>query len=85
MNSSLQVLRRILHFAAEWGAIEKAPKIKLYPANVNGSTLLETKRRLGISRRVGPLGVRCHGVGRYRNAARRVLSLTLGSNHLDKW
>ena len=31
MNSSLQVLRRILHLAAEWGAIEKAPRIKLLP------------------------------------------------------
>jgi integrase len=31
VNSSLQVLRRILHLAVEWGAIEKAPKIKLLP------------------------------------------------------
>lgn len=31
VNSSLQVLRRILHVAADWGAIEKAPKIKLLP------------------------------------------------------
>ena len=31
VNSSLQVLRRILHVAAEWGVIEKAPKIKLLP------------------------------------------------------
>ena len=31
VNSSLQVLRRILHLAAEWGAIERAPKIKMLP------------------------------------------------------
>ncbi len=31
VNSSLQVLRRILHLAVEWGVIEKAPKIKLLP------------------------------------------------------
>jgi integrase len=31
INSSLQVLRRILHLAAEWGVIEKVPKIKLLP------------------------------------------------------
>jgi integrase len=31
VNSSLQVLRRILHIAAEWGVIEKVPKIKLLP------------------------------------------------------
>lgn len=31
VNSSLQVLRRILHIAVEWGAIEKAPKIRLLP------------------------------------------------------
>jgi integrase len=31
VNSSLQVLRRILHLAAEWGVIEKAPQIKLLP------------------------------------------------------
>ena len=31
VNSSLQVLRRILHLAADWGAIEKAPQIKLLP------------------------------------------------------
>src|SRR2546422_2404330 len=31
VNSSLQVLRRILHVAADWGVIEKAPKIKLLP------------------------------------------------------
>ena len=31
VNSSLQVLRRILHVAAEWGVIEKVPKIKLLP------------------------------------------------------
>ena len=31
VNSTLQVLRRILHVAADWGVIEKAPKIKLLP------------------------------------------------------
>jgi integrase len=31
VNSSLQVLRRILHLAADWGVIEKAPQIKLLP------------------------------------------------------
>jgi len=31
VNSSLQVLRRMLHIAVEWGAIEKAPRIKLLP------------------------------------------------------
>ncbi len=31
VNSSLQVLRRILHVAVDWGVIEKAPKIKLLP------------------------------------------------------
>jgi integrase len=31
VNSSLQVLRRVLHLAAEWGAIERAPKIKMLP------------------------------------------------------
>jgi integrase len=31
VNSSLQVVRRILHLAAEWGVIENAPKIKLLP------------------------------------------------------
>jgi len=31
VNSSLQVLRRILHLAVDWGVIEKAPRIKLLP------------------------------------------------------
>jgi len=31
VNSSLQVLRRILHVADDWGVIEQAPKIKLLP------------------------------------------------------
>jgi len=31
VNSSLQVLRRILHLAVDWGAIEKAPRIQLLP------------------------------------------------------
>jgi len=31
VNSSLQVLRRILHVAADWGVIEKPPKVKLLP------------------------------------------------------
>lgn len=31
VNSSLQVLRRILHLAAEWGVIERAPKIRMLP------------------------------------------------------
>jgi integrase len=31
VNSSLQVLRRMLHVAAEWGVIAKVPKIKLLP------------------------------------------------------
>jgi Phage integrase SAM-like domain len=31
VNSSVQVLRRILHIAAEWGAVEKVPKIKMLP------------------------------------------------------
>jgi len=31
VNSSLQVLRRIMRLAAEWGAIEVAPLIKMLP------------------------------------------------------
>ena len=31
VNSSLQVLRRVLRCAADWGVIEKAPQIKLLP------------------------------------------------------
>jgi integrase len=31
VNSALQVLRRILHLAAEWGVIEKVPNIRLLP------------------------------------------------------
>ena len=31
VNSSLQVLRRILRLAAEWGLIEAAPRIKMLP------------------------------------------------------
>jgi integrase len=31
VNSSLQVLRRTLRLALEWGVIEKAPKVKLLP------------------------------------------------------
>jgi len=31
VNSSLQVLRRVLHIATDWGVIERAPKIKLLP------------------------------------------------------
>jgi integrase len=31
VNSSLQVLRRILHLATEWGVIERVPRIKMLP------------------------------------------------------
>jgi integrase len=31
INSSLQVLRRILRLAAEWGALETAPSVKMLP------------------------------------------------------
>jgi integrase len=31
VNSSLQVLRRVMRLAAEWGALEVAPKIKMLP------------------------------------------------------
>lgn len=31
VNSSLQVLRRVLHLATEWGATDRAPKIKMIP------------------------------------------------------
>jgi integrase len=31
VNSSLRVLRRVLRLAVEWGAVEAAPKIKLFP------------------------------------------------------
>jgi len=34
INRELQILRRILHLAVEWGKIEKAPKIKMLPGEM---------------------------------------------------
>jgi len=31
VNSSLQVLRRVMRLAAEWGVVEVVPKIKMLP------------------------------------------------------
>src|SRR6266481_5437997 len=43
VNSSLQVLRRMLHIAVEWGAIEKAPRIKLLPGERRREHVVEEK------------------------------------------
>lgn len=50
VNSSLQVLRRVLHLAAEWEALERVPKIKMLPGERHREhvvTLDEEARYLG--------------------------------------
>ncbi len=49
VNSSLQVLRRMLHIAVEWGAIEKAPRIKLLPGERRREHVVERTRKHAIS------------------------------------
>jgi integrase len=43
INRELQILRRILHLAVEWGRIDKAIKIKMLPGEVRRERVLTTE------------------------------------------
>ncbi len=78
VNSSLQVLRRMLHIAVEWGAIEKAPRIELLSG--------ERRREHVVGEdecSLGTLGLDRHSLGRHRDATGRVLLSPMGDSHVD--
>jgi len=85
VNSSLQVLRRILHVADDWGVIEQAPKIKLLPGERHREHVVAQEEEVRyLAGCTGAFGINRDGVGRFGDAPRRVPSTPLGSNLLGK-
>ena len=83
VNSSLQILRRMLRLAVEWGVSESAPLVRMLPGARHREQVVtfdEEARYLASCSRGN--GTRFDNFDRHRPKARGMLSITLGGNHL---